>query len=891
MASPRIGFVGARAGAVVPGSRAADDLLTLTLSRPRDALAGARAVLASDPDPYDASVAHQVAAIVLREFGDVGAAVRELGAALSFARRTRSPERIADVLASRGVALVYSGRTADGLAAFDEALTVASGALAGRIRARRGMALIVLGRYPAAMADLRLAVTALRRAGDDLWTARAVSARGVAHLALGSTSRADADLAAAEELFATTNQQLELVYTIHNRAYCAYSVGDLPAALAYFDDAAARYRQLNVSVPALSLDRCAVLLAAGLTGDALAEANMAVRAIEEAGGQATAKAELLLTSASCALATGAPQTAMEAARLALRLFRSQQRGWWQARAGTVLCQAKYAAGQPSIRLLREAERSVAALAAVGSRESALAHLLAGQVAADLNRDDEAEAHFAAAAASRLRGPALARASGWLGEALAAQAAGDRRRLLAACRIGLSALEEHRLTFGASELRAQATSHGAGLAALALRHAARASQPRLLLAWSERCRATTLAVPAVRPGPDAAINADLAALREVTRLLDASRRSAVTATVRAEQARLEREQSRLERVVRGRALGAPGLSRKLGVIDIPGLLDELGEATLVEIVEVDGQVHVLLCARGQVRHYVAGRVSDAAQAAAFACFALRRLARGRPGAEQDSATAIAASVGPKLSAALLGPAAGHLGDGPVVVVPPARLHAIPWSLIPALADRAVSVAPSAGAWLQARAAPRPARRRVTLVRGPGLIADGGEIPDIAGLYDDVTVLAGADAAAAKVLAALDGAWLGHIAAHGTFRSDSPMFSSLRMHDGPLTVYDFEQLDRAPYQLILPSCDSGVLAPAGAGELIGLVSSLLPLGTAGIVAAIVPLNDLAVAPVMVELHRHLREGRTLAESMRIVRSAAGADPVRQATAASLIALGAS
>ncbi len=53
----------------------------------------------------------------------------------------------------------------------------------------------------------------------------------------------------------------------------------------------------------------------------------------------------------------------------------------------------------------------------------------------------------------------------------------------------------------------------------------------------------------------------------------------------------------------------------------------------------------------------------------------------------------------------------------------------------------------------------------------------------------------------------------------------------MHDGPLTVYDFEQLNRAPYRLVLSSCDSGVLAPAGADELLGLVSSLLPLGTAG------------------------------------------------------------
>ena len=118
---------------------------------------------------------------------------------------------------------------------------------------------------------------------------------------------------------------------------------------------------------------------------------------------------------------------------------------------------------------------------------------------------------------------MARASGWLSEALRAEAAGDPRRLLAACRRGLEVLDEHRFTLGASELRAQATAHGAELAALAQRHAARARRPRLLLAWSERWRATALAVPAVRPPADAELNAGLAALREVTRRLDEARR--------------------------------------------------------------------------------------------------------------------------------------------------------------------------------------------------------------------------------------------------------------------------------------------------------------------------------------------------------------------------------
>jgi CHAT domain-containing protein len=194
-------------------------------------------------------------------------------------------------------------------------------------------------------------------------------------------------------------------------------------------------------------------------------------------------------------------------------------------------------------------------------------------------------------------------------------------------------------------------------------------------------------------------------------------------------------------------------------------------------------------------------------------------------------------------------------------------------------------------MRAHTAPAPDHRQVTLARGPGLASDGAEVPVVARLYDDeVTMLADSEATAEKVLAALDGAWLAHIAAHGIFRADSPLFSSLQMHDGPLTVYDFERLQRAPYRLVLSSCDSALLAPAGADELLGLVSSLLPLGTAGIIAAIVPLNDHAVVPLMVDLHQSLRAGRTLAESVYHVRRGVGDDPVQQATAASLITLGA-
>ena len=105
--------------------------------------------------------------------------------ALRLARRTGSAEREADVLASLGVALVYAGRTAAGLAAFDRAVRLSNGVLAGRVLHRRGHVLWTLGRYPAALEDLRRAVSVLQRAGDPVWTARALNGRGLVYLAVG----------------------------------------------------------------------------------------------------------------------------------------------------------------------------------------------------------------------------------------------------------------------------------------------------------------------------------------------------------------------------------------------------------------------------------------------------------------------------------------------------------------------------------------------------------------------------------------------------------------------------------------------------------------------------------------------------------------------------------
>jgi hypothetical protein len=414
---------------------------------------------------------------------------------------------------------------------------------------------------------------------------------------------------------------------------------------------------------------------------------------------------------------------------------------------------------------------------------------------------------------------------------------------------------------------------------------------MLLQWSERWRATALAAPPVGPLDDQELQADLTAVRGIARSIELAREHGQpTAGLAREQLRLETAVR--ERVMRTRGSGHPGYSD----FSITQLLGELGTQRLVQIIELDGDLHLLVCADGRVRQFAAGRLADAAREIDYARFGLARLAYGNPSGRPADTLAVLEQTGHRLEDALLGKTARYLGDGPVVIVPPGRLHAVPWSLLPSLRDRVLSVAPSARAWLRARTAAPPDRRNVVLVRGPGLGASASELPALAAgsaggtALADGTVLADGTATAARVLEAIDGAWLVHIAAHGTFRSDSPLFSSLRMDDGPLTVHDFERLRRAPYRLILPCCDSGLLAPAGADELLGLTSALIPLGTAGIVASVAPVNDEAAARLMIRLHHRLRDGGTLGQALRDARDDLADDPIRIATGMSFVALGA-
>jgi len=855
-------------------------LLSLAMSRPQDALLAARSLLAGQPSAYDASLAHHAIGIVLRDRGNLPEAIAELNKGVRQARASGRPEREVDVQATLGAALAWTGRSQQGLALLNRAVATSRGDLTGRVLMRRASVLKDLGRFHEAHQDLSRALPYFRRAGDTVWEARSLTHRAEVFLGLGLPGRAAADYAHAEEMFATSGQDFEYAKARHNRGCVAFIRGDLPEALTYFDEAGNRYDALGENMPDLAIDRCTALLAAGLAAEASQETDTALSRIPPEGGIALKKAELIFAAATAALAAGHPADARQQARQAHRQFRTQGRPLWEARADLVLAEARYAAGEHSAALFRYAEEVAARLDAARRGEAMQAHLLAGRIALSRGSMHEADPHLERAARSRRRGPPLPRSVAWLARALQADAQGNARATVAACTRGLDALEEHQMRLGATELRAYGTAHGAEFATLAQRDALRRGDVRRLLFWSERWRATALAARSAPSGEDKQLAAELEALRSVSRLLGETEMAA------SHRNALERERRRLEAAVQARTRRLPGSHKPGdGEFALDEVFDELGPNTLIELVTVDSVLHAVVVAGRRVRLHTVGSVPE--REVQMNRFVLRRITRGRPQPGDELALK---HRGAALEASLLGDAAAELGDGPVVVIPPGRLRAVPWTLMPSLRDRVVTVAPSASTWLRARRMRPPSPRRVALVAGPGLATKGAEVEPLRSRYPGAVLLGRGNATADQVLAALDGAWLAHIAAHGTFRADNPMFSSILLDDGPLIVHDFERLGRAPYQLVLAGCDSGVAAPVGADELLGLVSSLIPLGAAGIVASIMPVNDIAAVPIMLALHDALQRGARLPEALLAARRAAGDDPLAEATAHSFLALGA-
>jgi tetratricopeptide (TPR) repeat protein len=740
-----------------------------------------------------------------------------------------------------------------------------SESLVATIRGQRGLLLLRGGRVEQALAALDAAVDVIDDAepGDQMVI---LLNRGTAHMERGSLEVARADLEYCVEVAALVGDRSHEMKARHNLGYVEFLAGRIPRALAAMEGAAALSR--GDAHPISLLDQARVLREAGLTSEAAALLTRAADLFAERRlGQDVAEAQLV--HAECALVEDDAAQALALARRAERAFARRGNTLWRRRAQMLVLRCeRRALDESAPRRLRALATRARRLADDCRRErrrdlARAAALLATEC--DLRAGTRPEAVAPALPAVRATDPLQTRLQAREVRALVALRRGQRARAAGEVRHGLDDLGVQASRFGSLDLRTASAVHGVSLARIGLDVAEQGGSAAELFAAIERGRAISTRLARIGPPTD----------ERTARLLSELRRCEEEARVREgdpaaapDVARLRRDVARLQRDIRSRAWELEGdreppsrSSARAG--EVRDAARAAGSAFVSFVVHRGRCLGVVASAR-RPRVVVLAPVEQVEELvrrvrADLDALAMPRLPSPLAGAVRRSLDAGLA----RLDALLLGPL-GVEGT-PLLLCCGPSLGLLPWSLLPSRRGLPVVVTPSATAWLHAGSGGRRGRPRVLSVAGPGLLRADQEAEQVGSLWPDAELLTGARATAGAGREGLAHADVVHVAAHGTHQQESPLFSSLRMADGPLYAYELDAEGGAAPCVVLSACEAGLATVRPGDEGLGLTSVLLHLGSRSVLAGVARVADDVAARVMADVHRAMSRGTASAEAL--------------------------
>lgn len=645
----------------------------------------------------------------------------------------------------------------------------------------------------------------------------------------------------------------------HNLGYLEFLAGNLPAALRAMNEAAELGGQASPAVALL--DRAQVLIAAGLI-DA-ADATLTDAAHEFRHGRMWAYlAEAELARAECCLLTGRLAQARALAGSARTRFRRRGNTTWRRRSELTLIAADLAYGRPPSLLVGPAGRLAA--------EFEAAHLLTYAKAARLAQTEALLAggrvQEAAAIFAEVTPPARTDVIGLRLQqrsiaALLHQQQGDRTAAHREVERGLTDLTHHQAQFGSIDLQTASALHGRRLVGLDLEMALGAGRPAGIFAALERGRALSRRLVPVTPPPaeSAPLLTELRQLTERLNLIGADPAQVPQATaVREEIAGL---QDRLRRIA-WRYDGTRNIARQVGLAAVEDVI-RAHHRQMVLYGRVRGELVAVVLGAGRPQLLAIpgiGEASDLTKRLRADLNALAHLARSHP--LHPSASASARRCLSRLDQLLVAPLG--LRDQPLVVVPTADLSTLPWNALPTLRSRPVEVTPTASTWWRSVQDRDHGPVRVAAFAGPGPLASEREVRQVRDIWAGTEMFVGRDATSRALAQTAGSVSIAHVAAHGTHVSQNPLFSSLRMYDGPLFAYELEAANVPPH-VVLSACELGQVTVRPGEESLGLTSVLLQLGVRCVVAGVADVNDDLAAEVMVAYHRRLTHGCDAAESL--------------------------
>ena len=300
-----------------------------------------------------------------------------------------------------------------------------------------------------------------------------------------------------------------------------------------------------------------------------------------------------------------------------------------------------------------------------------------------------------------------------------------------------------------------------------------------------------------------------------------------------------------------------------------------DATLVEYFSAGDRLVAAVVTRTEIRILPVTVLSRVAHFLQLLRFQLSKFRMGNEYVQRFEQALLRATQShlESLYAELIAPLRPFFQGRQLIVVPHGSLHFLPFHALRNGAEYlcdayAVSYAPSATVFslCQEKAA---STSRGSLIlgiadeRAPGIL---DEVKEVAALLPQASLHLGEQATSSLLRGKGAQSGLLHIATHGVYRQDNPMFSGIRLGDGYLNLYDLYQMRLNAKLVTLSGCATGMNFVAAGDELLGLQRGLFCAGATTLLLSLWDVHDRSTSQLMQVFYREYIANGNMADALQ-------------------------